>query len=66
MVRTSFSPVLPWVTVQVAPSSLSLHGGFIQLSGLKARSSAWMLTLPSALMSTSLGAIGRCAVSRPM
>lgn len=45
--------------------SVSQHGGLIQFSGLYARSSACTLTEPSALMSKSLLADGRWAVSRP-
>jgi hypothetical protein len=61
---TSCSPAL-FVTVQTPSASTVLHGGLIHISGLYARSSAWIDTLPSALTSSSRVAIGRWAVSRP-
>ena len=48
-----------------AGRSVSVQGGLIQLSGLYARSSAWIETDPSALTRMSRVAIGRWAVSRP-
>ncbi len=68
IVMISFSPAL-LITVQTPASSpvpsFRVHGGDIQLSGLYARSSAWMETLPSALTRIRRGAEGRWAVSRP-
>ena len=64
----SFSPAL-FTTVQTPASSpvpsFRVHGGDIQLSGLYARSSAWIETLPSAFTRIRRGAEGRWAVSRP-
>ncbi len=57
MIRSS-SPAL-FVTLQMSSSSISLHGGDIQFSGLYEPPSAWISTEPSAFTISSRGAIGR-------
>jgi len=44
---------------------VSLHGGDIQFSGLYEPLSAWIRTVPSALIMIKRVAMGRWAVSRP-
>lgn len=51
-VMISFSPAL-FCTVQMSGSSISQQGGLIQFNGLYARSSEWIDTEPSALISSS-------------
>jgi hypothetical protein len=63
VIRSS-SPDL--LTTRQTPGDSSIrHGGLIQLSGLYARSSAWIETDPSAFTMSSRTAAGRWAVSRP-
>ena len=63
VIRSS-SPAL--LTTRQTPGASSMrHGGLIQLSGLYARSSAWIDTDPSALTINSRVATGRWADNRP-
>ena len=64
MVIASVSPALP-VTVHRPGSSVSLHGGDIQFSGLYEPESECTSTDPSALTISSRRASGRWAVSLP-